>query len=97
MIRAIVGQAVQAAEQYGGNNEEKKRQAIGLAQKWLDDRGIYLDLHDLMPLFGNLPGMQQLMGFRAMDVRSGTILKHGYIELGERKQASKAFKMDSSK
>lgn len=47
MIRAIVGQAVQAAEQYGGDAEEKKRQAIGLAQKWLEDRGIYLDLHDL--------------------------------------------------
>lgn len=39
--------AVEAAEQYGGGAEEKKRQAVGLAQDWLTQHGIYIDLHTL--------------------------------------------------
>lgn len=47
MVNLVVATAVRAAEQYGGDAEEKKRFAIGAAGTWLSARNIHLDLNDL--------------------------------------------------
>lgn len=47
VVNWVALMAVQAAEQYGGSGEEKKREAVALAEKWLEERGIYLDLNVL--------------------------------------------------
>ena len=44
LIQLLVAMAVQAAEQYGGDNETKKRQALELAQEALAKHGVHLDL-----------------------------------------------------
>jgi hypothetical protein len=43
----VASMVVQAAEQYGGDAEEKKRQAVALAQSWLTDHNVFIDLHTL--------------------------------------------------
>lgn len=43
----LAAMAVQAAEQYGGSAEEKKRQALAVAERWLEERGLKLDLNSL--------------------------------------------------
>lgn len=47
MIEHLIAQAVRAAEQYGGNGEEKKRQALEYAERALAERGIHLDVYAL--------------------------------------------------
>lgn len=47
IIEEVASQVVQAAEQYGGLNAEKKRQALDLAQEALTARGIHLGLYEL--------------------------------------------------
>lgn len=47
MVNWVAATAVKAAEAYGGEAEEKKRTAVGLAQTWLHDHNIKLDLHSL--------------------------------------------------
>lgn len=47
IIEEVAALAVQAAEQYGGLNTEKKRQALDLAQEALTARGIHLGLYEL--------------------------------------------------
>jgi hypothetical protein len=46
MVESIASVAVKAAEQAGaaGLIEDKKRYAMGVASKWLDDQGIIIDL-----------------------------------------------------
>lgn len=47
MIERVVALAVASAEQYGGDNEMKKRTALAMAQEVLVAHGIHLNLNEI--------------------------------------------------
>jgi len=47
IVNVAASMAVQAAEQLGGDAEEKKRAALGIAGDWLEARNIRVDIHAL--------------------------------------------------